>query len=47
VASTGHTGGIMAALGDGSVRVCQAGMSPETWWIALVPDDGNPLGADW
>jgi hypothetical protein len=47
VASTAHPAGIMAALGDGSVRLCQAGMSPQTWWMALVPDDGNPLGADW
>ncbi len=47
VASTGHTGGILAALGDGSVRVCSQGMSANTWWMAIVPDDGNPLPADW
>jgi hypothetical protein len=47
IASTGHTGGIMAAMGDGSVRICQQGMSPTTWWQALVPDDGLPLPADW
>jgi prepilin-type N-terminal cleavage/methylation domain-containing protein len=47
IASTGHTGGIMAALGDGSVRTCAQGMSPTTWWQAIVPDDGLPLPSDW
>ncbi len=47
IASTGHAEGIMAALGDGSVRLCAKSMSPNTWWMALVPDDGNTLGADW
>jgi prepilin-type N-terminal cleavage/methylation domain-containing protein len=47
VASTGHSTGIMACLGDGSVRLCQKGMSPNTWWQAMVPDDGEPLAADW
>jgi hypothetical protein len=47
IASTGHSGGIMAGLGDGSVRVCSQGMSPNTWWQAIVPDDGLPLPSDW
>jgi prepilin-type N-terminal cleavage/methylation domain-containing protein len=47
VASTGHTAGIMCAIGDGSVRMCQQGMSPTTWWQALVPDDGLPMASDW
>lgn len=47
VASTGHTGGIVAALGDGSVRFCAKGMSPQTWWMAIVPNDRNPLPSDW
>jgi len=47
IASTGHTGGIVAALGDGSVRLCAKGMSPQTWWMALVPDDRQPLPSDW
>ena len=37
----------MAALGDGSVRTCAQGMSPTTWWQAIVPDDGLPLPSDW
>lgn len=46
-ASTGHTSGIMAGLGDGSVRFCAQGMSPTTWWLAMVPEDGFPMPADW
>jgi prepilin-type N-terminal cleavage/methylation domain-containing protein len=47
IASTGHTGGIQVTLGDGSVRNCAASMKPETWWMAMVPDDGTPLPTDW
>jgi prepilin-type N-terminal cleavage/methylation domain-containing protein len=47
IASTGHSNGIQVALGDGSVRVCSRGMSANTWWMALVPEDGNTLGSDW
>ena len=47
VASTPHPGGIMACLADGSVRVCAQGMSPQTWWMAIVPDDGSAPAADW
>jgi prepilin-type N-terminal cleavage/methylation domain-containing protein len=46
-ASTGHTGGIMAGMGDGSVRFVTQGMSPTTWWMAIVPNDGLPLPSDW
>jgi prepilin-type N-terminal cleavage/methylation domain-containing protein len=46
-ASTGHTGGINAALGDGSVRFVAQGMSPTTWWAALTPDAGDIPGSDW
>jgi prepilin-type N-terminal cleavage/methylation domain-containing protein len=47
VASTGHPSGIMAAMGDGSVRLCARSMAPTTWWQAMVPDDGRPMPADW
>jgi prepilin-type N-terminal cleavage/methylation domain-containing protein len=47
VASTGHPAGIQVCLADGSVRSCARGMSPQTWWMAIVPDDGNVLGSDW
>jgi hypothetical protein len=46
-ASTAHTGAILAALGDGSVRTCSPGMSPQTWWFAATPGGGEVLGADW
>jgi prepilin-type N-terminal cleavage/methylation domain-containing protein len=46
-ASTGHTGGINAALGDGSVRFVSEGVSGWTWWYALTPNGGDVLGPDW
>jgi prepilin-type N-terminal cleavage/methylation domain-containing protein len=46
-ATTGHASGIQVALGDGSVRLCNASMTPQTWWMAMVPVDGNPMGPDW
>ena len=47
IASTGHTAVILAGLGDGSVRPCAQGMSPTTWWQALVPNDRLPMPSDW
>lgn len=47
VPQCGHTGVIMACMGDASVRPVARGVSPTTWWLALVPNDGIPLGADW
>jgi prepilin-type N-terminal cleavage/methylation domain-containing protein len=47
VASTGHPAGIIAGMGDGSVRFCAQAMSPRTWWQAIVPNDGLPMPADW
>jgi prepilin-type N-terminal cleavage/methylation domain-containing protein len=46
-ASTAHVGGIVTGLGDGSVRICNQGMSATTWWMAMVPEDGNALPNDW
>jgi prepilin-type N-terminal cleavage/methylation domain-containing protein len=46
VASTSHSA-IQVGLGDASVRSCAGSMSPNTWWMAMVPNDGNPLGQDW
>jgi prepilin-type N-terminal cleavage/methylation domain-containing protein len=45
--SSPHPGAILVTLGDGSVRSCAEGMSPTTWWQAIVPNDGLPLPADW
>jgi prepilin-type N-terminal cleavage/methylation domain-containing protein len=46
-ASSPHTGGMNAAIGDGSVRFLAQGMSPNTFWIAMVPNDGLPMPSDW
>jgi len=45
--STPHTGGMIVALGDGSVRVVTRGVSAATWVNACVPNDGVTLGSDW
>jgi len=41
------TGGILVALGDGSVRMVAQGISQSTWSNAWYPNDGNVLGQDW
>jgi prepilin-type N-terminal cleavage/methylation domain-containing protein len=35
------------ALGDGSVRSVGQNVSVNTWTLACIPNDGNPLGSDW
>jgi prepilin-type N-terminal cleavage/methylation domain-containing protein len=49
--SSSHTGVLIAGLGDGSVRNVSQSISsnkaPYTFNIALVPNDGLPLPADW
>jgi prepilin-type N-terminal cleavage/methylation domain-containing protein len=45
--SSGHTGAIIAGLGDGSVRILSQGMSQNTFNIAMIPNDGLPLPSDW
>jgi prepilin-type N-terminal cleavage/methylation domain-containing protein len=42
-----HNGGIQVGLGDGSVRLVQNGITPQTWYFATDPADGMVLGADW
>jgi prepilin-type N-terminal cleavage/methylation domain-containing protein len=46
-ASTGHTGAILAGLGDASVRMIAQGMSSTTYNLALIPNDGYPMPTDW
>jgi len=46
-ASSPHTAGINAALGDGSVRFISTGVSGATWWTAMTPNNGDILGPDW
>jgi hypothetical protein len=38
-----HTAGINVALGDGSVRFVNQGISGATWWAALTPRGGEVL----
>ena len=47
LASAPRSAGILVGLGDGSVRFLAAGMSPQTWWAAMTPDQGEVLGGDW
>jgi type II secretory pathway pseudopilin PulG len=47
VAQTPHRGGMIVALGDGSVRTLSPGMSATTYWGAVTPAGGEVLGADW
>ncbi len=45
--STGHTGGIMVGMGDGSVHLVSQGISAGSWWYAMTPNAGEILGSDW
>jgi len=47
IASSPHTGGINVGLGDGSVRFVSGGISTQTWWYALTPNQGEVLGNNW
>lgn len=47
VAQTPHPGGMLVALGDGSVRILGAEISPEVFWGALTPAAGETLGDQW
>jgi len=42
-----HTGGINAALGDGSVKFVSGNVSQATWFAACTPQTGDILGSDW
>jgi prepilin-type N-terminal cleavage/methylation domain-containing protein len=44
---TAHAGGMVVGLGDGSARLLGQGMSGTTWWLAVVPNDGQPMPSDW
>jgi prepilin-type N-terminal cleavage/methylation domain-containing protein/prepilin-type processing-associated H-X9-DG protein len=44
---SGHTNGTNVALGDGSVRFVNQGVSVPTWAYACDPRDGQVLGNDW
>jgi prepilin-type N-terminal cleavage/methylation domain-containing protein len=39
--------GAQVGLFDGSARNLGPGVSQSTWWLLILPDDGQPLPADW
>ncbi len=47
VPQTPYPGGLLAGLGDGSVRTIAPGVSPTTFWAAVTPAGGEVLGNDW
>jgi prepilin-type N-terminal cleavage/methylation domain-containing protein len=47
MAQTPHPGGMLVALGDGSIRVLAPGISPAIYWGAVTPAGGEHLGDDW
>jgi len=42
-----HTNAVIVTLGDGSARVVAGNITQGTWYAAISPADGNPLGSDW
>jgi prepilin-type N-terminal cleavage/methylation domain-containing protein len=47
LASTAHPGGMQVCLADGSGRSISPQISPDTWWAACTPADGESMGSDW
>ncbi len=43
---TPHPGGMLTALGDGSVRTVKPGVAPDVFWAAVTPAGGEVPG-DW
>jgi prepilin-type N-terminal cleavage/methylation domain-containing protein/prepilin-type processing-associated H-X9-DG protein len=46
-ASSAHTGVLNVAMADGSVRTVSASVSPLTWLLVNVPNDGVVIPSDW
>jgi prepilin-type N-terminal cleavage/methylation domain-containing protein len=46
-ATAPRAAGLLAGLGDGSVRLIASSISPTTWWAACTPAGGEVLGSDW
>jgi hypothetical protein len=41
------SGGLLAGMGDGSVKFVSPGVSSATFWGAVTPAGGETLGSDW
>lgn len=46
IPQTPHTGGMLVALADGSVRTLRGGISEEVFWSAVTPDGGEVTTLD-
>jgi prepilin-type N-terminal cleavage/methylation domain-containing protein len=44
---TPYSGGMLAGMGDGSVKTVSSAISFATWSAALTPASGEVLGSDW
>ncbi len=42
-----HTANVVVCMGDGSIRTVSTGITQPTWYAAISPADGVPLGPDW
>ena len=47
VPQTPHSGGMLLALCDGSVRTIAPSISQYSFWAACTPAGGEILGSDW
>ena len=47
VATSGHVGGIHAAMVDGSVHFFRTGMNGDTFWALMTPSGGEVVSLDW
>jgi prepilin-type N-terminal cleavage/methylation domain-containing protein len=45
--SSGHSGGVLCAMMDGSVRSVSSSVPGATFWVAVAGSDGNTLPGDW
>lgn len=46
-ASSGHTGGTLVAMADGSARVVATNITMKTWNAVLTPNGSEVVGNDW
>ncbi|WP_165223841.1 DUF1559 family PulG-like putative transporter [Aquisphaera insulae] len=45
--SSPHAGGLVVAMGDGSVRTVRREISASTWAAVIDPKNPTPIGGDW
>ncbi len=45
--SSAHSGVLICGLMDGSIRGVNSSITSDTFWRAVRPDDGIPLGSNW